>query len=337
MNVSLAREVTGLAESLGAQLTVILGAEQLDRLAELAPDQFRPQFDLLRSEKFKDLQTAVLVGVYGYDEDFAVRKKQPPGVGGTGIHQNYWKLVNDIGEELLRFLEGRAFAGEGTGEGLIPVKYVLNRIGVGKYGKNSLIYTEEYGSYVNNWYLLFTNAPLEPTHTEVADEPDGLAACGKCGACIARCPTQAIVAPYQVDMERCITYLTHRAPSISKEFFEKLGNWVWGCNVCQNICPANAKVIPRAKHKEAVLHHPGPTGLPPAHKHPFPILVDDLDPCCDRTYLQNVLIALGNTGSSNDESPIRKFSKTPVGLELKEYCDYALKRIAWRTSEKSTA
>ncbi len=330
MDTQLTREFIAQAELLGAQLIVILQPRQLDQLAQQSPCQFRDQFDRLQSEEFKDLQVIVIVGVYGYDEDFAAHKKQPHGVGATGVHQNYWKLVNDIGEQLLRFLEGKGFTGKGTGEGMLPVKYVLNKVGIGRYGKNSLIYTEKYGSYINNWFEMFTNAPLKPTQVEVADDIGALAMCKKCNSCIRSCPTQAIVAPYKVDMSRCITHLTHRLASIPRDLFDKMDNWIWGCNVCQKVCPANAKVIPRKRHAEAQVYHPGPTGLPPAHKHPFPKLVEELDPSYDQTYLQNVLIALGNTGGADAVSHLEKFARTPKGLKLKEYCDYALKRITER-------
>jgi len=330
LNPRLTQQLIEHAVSAGAHLAIIVGPQQLEQLAEQAPGQFKGQFERLYSEECKDLQTAVYVGVYGYDEDFAYHKKQPQGVGATGIHQNYLKLSNDIGKDLLQFLEKRGFAGYGTGEGMLPVKYILNKVGVGKYGKNSLIYVDNCGSYINNWFELFTNAPLKPTHAPVAEGSEALSACEKCNACIVRCPTQAIVEPYTVVMSRCITHLTHRATFIPQELRGKISNWIWGCNACQNVCPVNARVIPRKKHAEAQIHHPGPTGLPPAHKHPFPKLAGELDPSYDQTYLQNVLIALGNTGTANDVFAIDRFYRTPKGLELKEHCDYALKRIKER-------
>jgi epoxyqueuosine reductase QueG len=332
MNLQLTREFIAQAEMMGTQRIVILDSKRLDQLAQQAPEQFKDQFERLQSEVLKYLQTAVLVGIYGYDEVFAAHKKLPHGVGATGVHQNYWKLVNDAGRHLLQFLEGKGFEGKGTGEGMLPVKYVLNKIGIGKYGKNALIYSGKYGSYINNWFEMFTNAPLKPSQVEVADGIAGLDMCENCSSCIKACPTQAIISPYKVDRNRCITHLTHCAASIPTELFDKIDNWIWGCNVCQNVCPANAKVVPRKRHAEAQIYHPGPTGLPPAHKHPFPKLVEELDPSYDKTYLQNVLIAFGNAGNADDASCLEKFSRTARGLELKEYCEYATRRSIERNN-----
>jgi ferredoxin len=335
VNPEITQEFSAQAEMLGAQITIVLPAERISQIANQAPDQFKEQFESLQSEEYIRLRTAVFVGLYGYDEIFATYKMQPGGSGATGVHQNYWKLAYDIGQQLLRFLAGKGFAGVETGEGLLPVKYVLNKVGIGKYGKNSLIYTDKYGSYINNWLLLFTDAPLQPSRMVVEDGYVGLASCDRCDACITHCPTQAITAPYQVDYNRCITHLTHRAVSIPEELLSGMDKWIWGCNVCQNICPANARVTPRVRHPEAQVYHPGPTGLPPAHRHPFPILLEDLNPLYDETYLRNVLIALGNIGGTSDIPLIQEFAQTPKGLILKKYGDYAVKHIAQRATGSS--
>lgn len=111
-------------------------------------------------------------------------------------------------------------------------KELAARAGVGWVGKNTCLIHPRVGS----WLLLgevITTAQLPP------DEPE-TDHCGTCTRCIDACPTQAITAPYQLDPRRCISYLTieHRGP-IADELREKIGDWLYGCDVCQDVCPHN--------------------------------------------------------------------------------------------------
>ena len=108
------------------------------------------------------------------------------------------------------------------------------RSGLGWFGKNGNILNPALGS----WILLgqiITNLPL------IADAPLSKS-CGQCVRCIPACPTDAIVAPYVVDNRRCISYLTieHKG-AIPLELREDMGNWVFGCDICQEVCPVNRK------------------------------------------------------------------------------------------------
>ena len=108
------------------------------------------------------------------------------------------------------------------------------RAGLGWFGKNGNILNPTYGS----WLLLgqiITDLPL-------AADPPLAKTCGQCSRCIPACPTDAIVAPYVVDNRRCISYLTieHKG-TIPVELREPMGNWVFGCDICQEVCPVNRK------------------------------------------------------------------------------------------------
>ena len=112
-----------------------------------------------------------------------------------------------------------------------------NRAGLGWFGKNTNILTAGHGS----WALLgqvITDLPLTP------DAPLKKS-CGACVRCIDDCPTGAIVAPYVVDNARCISYLTieNRGP-IPRALRPLIGDWVFGCDICQDVCPVNRKARP---------------------------------------------------------------------------------------------
>ena len=125
-----------------------------------------------------------------------------------------------------------------------------NRAGIGWFGKNTNILTPDFGSWVF----------LGQVITDLDMEPDAplKKSCGSCVRCIEDCPTGAIVAPYVVDNTRCISYLTieNRGP-IPSELRPLIGDWVFGCDICQDVCPVNRKaqeagqpITPVAQHKE---------------------------------------------------------------------------------------
>jgi epoxyqueuosine reductase len=119
--------------------------------------------------------------------------------------------------------------------GPIQEKVWAQQAGLGWVGKHSNLITREYGSWVFLGEVL-TNIALTPDrpHTEH---------CGTCTRCMEACPTQAITEPFVVDANRCIAYHTieNRSKSIPEEIAPHLGNWVAGCDICQEVCPWNER------------------------------------------------------------------------------------------------
>jgi len=118
----------------------------------------------------------------------------------------------------------------------IAEKELAARAGVGWMGKNTCVINEHIGS----WLLL---GEVITTLELPADDP-AVDRCGTCRRCIDACPTGAITAPYQLDARRCISYLTieHRG-EIAADLQAKLGDWLYGCDVCQDVCPWNSKAV----------------------------------------------------------------------------------------------
>jgi epoxyqueuosine reductase len=117
----------------------------------------------------------------------------------------------------------------------IMEKELAARAGVGWVGKNTCVINEHAGS----WLLL---GEVITTLDLPLDEP-AVDRCGTCRRCIDACPTGAITAPYQLDARRCISYLTielHDQP-IPPEFHQPMGEWLYGCDICQDVCPWNHK------------------------------------------------------------------------------------------------
>lgn len=106
------------------------------------------------------------------------------------------------------------------------------RAGLGWIGKHTNLITKEYGSWVFLGELMLSieldyDSYIEPDH------------CGTCTACIEACPTDAIVGPYQIDARRCISYGTIelRDETLPESIESNLDNWVFGCDICQDVCP----------------------------------------------------------------------------------------------------
>ena len=121
------------------------------------------------------------------------------------------------------------------------------RAGLGWFGKNTNILTTELGSWVFLGQVI-TNLRLQP-------DPPVKKSCGSCVRCIDACPTGAIVAPYVIDNTRCISYQTieNRGP-IPRELRPLMLDWVFGCDICQEVCPVNRKETPT---KEPSFARPG--------------------------------------------------------------------------------
>ncbi|MFN3370561.1 MAG: tRNA epoxyqueuosine(34) reductase QueG [Sphingomonadaceae bacterium] len=152
------------------------------------------------------------------------------------LGRDYHDVVKSRLKALARWLVAETGAGVKVFVDTAPVmeKPLAEAAGLGWQGKHSNLLSRRHG----NWLFLgaiYTTADLAPWR-----EAGTQASCGRCTACIAACPTGAIVAPYRVDARRCISYLTieHRGP-IPEAFREYLGNRIYGCDDCLDACPWN--------------------------------------------------------------------------------------------------
>ncbi len=121
--------------------------------------------------------------------------------------------------------------------------------GIGWIGKNTLVLDHRLGSY------FFLGAVL--TTLEFAPDEPAVDHCGTCTACLDACPTEAFPAPYEMDASKCISYLTieHRG-EILKPDQERMGDWIFGCDVCQEVCPYN-RDAPFTKESRFAIRSPG--------------------------------------------------------------------------------
>ena len=149
--------------------------------------------------------------------------------------QDYHFVIKDKLKDLLKFIQTEI--GEVNGRVFVDSAPVLDKAwaaksGLGWIGKNSNLITKQVGSF---YFIAELIIDLELEYdTPTTDH------CGSCTACIDACPTQAIIQPYVVDGSKCISYFTiELKDNIPQEMKGKFDDWMFGCDVCQDVCPWN--------------------------------------------------------------------------------------------------
>ena len=176
-----------------------------------------------------------------YPED--LQNKEAPKVSKYAYGMDYHYVIKEKLNFFLTFIKdkignvhGRAFVDSAP----ILEKAWAAKSGIGWVGKNSNLITKQVGSF---YFLAELIVDLDLDYDTIESDH-----CGECTACIDSCPTQAITQPYVVDGSKCISYFTiELKENIPKEFKGKFDDWVFGCDVCQDVCPWNKLSKP---HKE---------------------------------------------------------------------------------------
>jgi epoxyqueuosine reductase len=273
---------------------------------------------------------SLVVGAWWYGESGPIPPsgERPHGrVARYAWHDHYADLRTALGE-LAGLLEGTGWAARVVvDDNALVDRAAATRAGLGWYGKNSNVLLPGRGS----WFVLgavVTDAPLLPD----APVADG---CGPCRRCLGACPTGALVGPGVLDARRCLAWLLQAPGVFPFEHRAALGDRIYGCDDCQEVCPPN---------RVAMRPRPGPGPAPG----PGQSEVDLLDmlaapdaelmarygrwyiPQRDPRYLRrNALIALGNTGDGRSgpvESAMRGYLTSPDEL-LRAHAVWAVLRL----------
>ncbi|MBA3364459.1 MAG: tRNA epoxyqueuosine(34) reductase QueG [Actinobacteria bacterium] len=204
------------------------------------------------------------------------------------------------------------------------------RSGVGFYGKNTMLITRRHGSWVVLGTLV-TEVELEST------APLALS-CGSCTLCIDACPTNALDEPGTLDATKCLSYWTQAPAAIPEQYRVPLGDQVYGCDICQDVCPWNRGIEKRRAGT-----------APPAGAEPHVSLVDwllsdgdELRRRYDRLYVpkndprylrRNALVAAGNVGGPREQEAVELLLDDDDAL-VREHAQWALARIAERDADR---
>ena len=225
--------------------------------------------------------------------------------------------------------ESRAYVDTGP----IVERSLATAAGLGWTGKNTCLIHPKLGSF---GFLAVLLTSLEPSASlDSPPEVQGLEApdrCGSCTRCIEACPTDALTAPYQMDATKCIAYLTieHKGP-IGPELMEGMGRQVFGCDICQDVCPWNRKALIGADPElepRAELVNPALEALAAMDESAFERAFNG-SPVRRAGFLgfrRNLAIAMANTGARDSESHLRAWAgATDEGLRAA--AAWALKKL----------
>ncbi|MCI0361363.1 MAG: tRNA epoxyqueuosine(34) reductase QueG [Planctomycetaceae bacterium] len=255
---------------------------------------------------------------------------------------DYHDTIHDRLKRLIGWLKERVPGGQARG--VVDTAPLLERefaqlAGLGWIGKHTLLIHKPAGSY------FFLAALL--TDQELAyDEPFTADHCGTCRACLDACPTQAFPQPYVLDATRCISYLTiELRESIPHELRPGIGDWLFGCDVCQEVCPWNQAAerrIPIPSSTPTPAWDVAPEFRPSAGANPVDLIgLFDLDDeafrqrfrhtplwrAKRRGILRNAAIVLGNQRATGARSALARGLGDSEPL-VREACQWALDQIA---------
>lgn len=202
-------------------------------------------FDLRTDpRKLVDDAKSVITVLLNYYTDKQQKDKTAPKISKYAYGKDYHYIIRDKLNTLCDFIKKEI--GEVNARGFVDSAPVMDKVwakksGLGWLGKNSNIINRENGSFFFIGELIL-DLELD-TDVPIKDY------CGTCTKCIDECPTNAIVEPYVVDGSKCISYLTIELKDelIPSEFKGKMEDWIFGCDVCQDVCPWNKFSKP---HKE---------------------------------------------------------------------------------------
>jgi epoxyqueuosine reductase len=244
------------------------------------------------------------------------------------LGRDYHKLMRRRLQQLAQRIESeiggfeyRAFVDSAP----VLEKALAEKAGLGWIGKHSNLLAREAGS----WFFLgelFTNLPLP------VDEK-GSGHCGSCTACIDVCPTQAIVAPFQVDARRCISYLTiELRGAIPEQFRPLIGNRIYGCDDCQLVCPWNRFARTAELNDFSARHGLDAPDLIELFNWDESSFMRNMEGSAIRRigydcWLRNIAVAMGNAPASPDILDALQHRLNNVSELVQEHIRWALDRL----------
>ena len=249
------------AKSLGFDLCGVVRAEQfpeLKRMPEWLARGYAGEMKYLADPRRSDPQTVMpgirsaIVGLLNYNTARPLstdpvphgENGEPRGwisryAWGDDYHDVLRERLDALRESLREHFTGPFEARAHVDTGPVQERVLAKYAGLGSLGKNTLLLNQMLGSFFFLGVIL-TTLDLQPTLGANELPPPNL--CGTCRRCLDACPTEAFVEPYVMDARKCISYLTIELHgSIPEELREPMGNHVFGCDICQDVCPWNRR------------------------------------------------------------------------------------------------
>lgn len=253
--MKLKERVIQYATSIGVDLIGFTTAEPFQNLREILEEreklghlsgfeEKRIEYRIDPRKIMKNAESIIVVGISYYIGSEVIDDKEVPKFYGrmarTAWGRDYHHVVREKLEKIAMFIkenqhdfEYKVFVDTGP----LVDREVAYRAGIGFYGMNSTLINETYGSWIFIGYML-TSIPFDP------DGPLVNRACLGCHLCIDQCPMGAIEKPYGFNASKCISNILQKKEEIPEEIRPNIGERIYGCDVCQEVCPHNAGIRP---------------------------------------------------------------------------------------------
>jgi epoxyqueuosine reductase len=339
---ALAARIKSLAREAGFDLVGIARAEPPPELSHFAPwvaQGYAGEMAYLSGQvdRRRDLRAAipwarsvVAVGLQ-YDTAHPYSTEVAPEQGwiaryawGDDYHDVMKVMLDRLAERLAREagpLRARSYVDTGP----IVERAYAAAAGLGAWGKNTCLLHPDHGS----WFFLGEVV----TDLELPADAPRTDMCGSCTACLDACPTQALRAPYVLDATRCISYQTIELKgALPEEQREGVGRHVFGCDICQDVCPWNR----RRKHEAGPAFAPREGLMAPALEELAEVVLDEerfqrlfrksaVKRARRRGLLRNLAVALGNTRQAARVPVLERLARDEDPL-VREHAEWALRR-----------
>jgi epoxyqueuosine reductase len=337
--LSLEDHLKNRAHELGFELAGIApatSADSFDRLRTWLDHELAGEMDYMHrhaearrhpSSVLPQVRSVVMLGM-SYNPGVTHEKPGGGRVARYAWGDDYHRVLRERLNRLLEWVQGEVPGCRGRG--VVDTAPLLERdfarrAGLGWFGKNTMLLNKRLGSY------LFLGALLLDLELRPDPVPE-TSHCGTCTACLDACPTKAFLGPGWLDARRCISYLTIelRGP-IPSDLREPMGDWLFGCDICQEVCPWNRKALPG--HEPALGPRIDLVSLDPAEL--LGLSEDEfrqrfrgtaLMRTKRRGLLRNAAIVLGNRGDPAALPVLRRVLGDPEPL-IREAALWAIDRI----------
>jgi epoxyqueuosine reductase len=257
------------ARGIGFDLCGVVRVEafpELEQYAEWLEREYAGEMKYLEDPRRRDLslvaddlRSVIVCGLlYNTAHPYSVQAAARPQEGeprgwisryawGSDYHQVMWKKLGALEQALRERFPAQFRSCTYADTGPVAERVLAKHAGLGWLGKNTLLLNPALGSWIFLGVIL-TTLELIPTLASTEGPPADL--CGHCRQCLDACPTGALVEPYVMDARRCISYLTiELRGSIPQQHREAIGWQVYGCDICQDVCPFNREA-PRTQNPE---------------------------------------------------------------------------------------
>lgn len=266
----LTQEIKTIALNLGFHAVGITSAEPVSdagshflkwlsdgHAAEMAYLKKSPEIRFEPKRRFPEAQSVVALALNYYQEIPVTEREDTDPQGKISRYawgEDYHHIIEVKLEKLIAAINargGRCWKGY-VDHGPLLERAFAQRAGLGFIGKNTNLITPEFGSWVFLAEVI--------TDLALTEDAPATAQCGTCTHCIEVCPTDALASPYRLDARRCLSYLTiENKGEIPESFISNMEGWLFGCDLCQQVCPFNGQEKQTDEPGFAIQNGAGPT------------------------------------------------------------------------------